>query len=216
MTVLNGRPLMYYYVNTGNRKENMALVESEIKYYRGYCKSVGLPEPFVVCMNITGQETQSIYGDAVSRYSISGTSDKTFKDFITEAQSQWEGYQKSGMQYVPMMTFGWHAEPRYKNPVTWMTTTEDSWVPYPTDQEIYDHTMYALSYMDHSMTTEFTKLNTLILYAWNEHDEGSWLCPTLKVDENGKEKPEKEYYTFEVADYSGTIRVVYFLHISGY
>jgi len=187
MTVLNGRPLMYYYVNTGKRKENMALVESEIKYYRGYCKSVGLPEPFVVCMNITGQETQSIYGDAVSRYSISGTSDKTFKDFITEAQSQWEGYQKSGMQYVPMMTFGWHAEPRYKNPVTWMTTTEDSWVPYPTDQEIYDHTMYALSYMDHSMTTEFTKLNTLILYAWNEHDEGSWLCPTLKVDENGNQ-----------------------------
>lgn len=31
-----------------------------------------------------------------------------------------------------------------------------------------------------------------------------------KVDENGKEKPEREYYTFEVVDYSGVIRVVYF------
>ena len=24
-----------------------------------------------------------------------------------------------------------------------------------------------------------------IAYAWNEHDEGGWCCPTLKVDENG-------------------------------
>ena len=184
MTVLNDRPLMYYYVNTGNRKENMALVEAEIKYYRGYCQAEGIPEPFVVCMNITGQETNSIYGDAVSRYSISGTSDMTFVDFITTTQSQWEGYQKSGSQYVPMMSFGWHAEPRYKNPVTWMTTESNSWVPYPTDEEIYNHVMYGLSYMDHPNAKEFTKANTLILYAWNEHDEGSWLCPTLAVDEN--------------------------------
>ena len=187
MTVLNGRPLMYYYVNTGNRKENMALVEAEIKYYRGYCQAEGIPEPFVVCMNINGQETQSIYGDAVSRYSISGTSDKSFNDFITTAQEQWESYQKSGMQYVPMMTFGWHAEPRYKNPVTWMITDENSWVPYPTDEELYNHVMYGLSYMDHPSAKEFTKANTLILYAWNEHDEGSWLCPTLAVDENGNQ-----------------------------
>lgn len=31
-----------------------------------------------------------------------------------------------------------------------------------------------------------------------------------KVDENGKTKPEKEYYTFELKDYSGAMRVVYF------
>lgn len=31
-----------------------------------------------------------------------------------------------------------------------------------------------------------------------------------KVDEKGKTRPEKEYYTFEVSDYSGVVRVVYF------
>lgn len=31
-----------------------------------------------------------------------------------------------------------------------------------------------------------------------------------KTDENGKTKPEKEYYTFEIADFSGVMRVVYF------
>ena len=31
-----------------------------------------------------------------------------------------------------------------------------------------------------------------------------------KVDENGKERPERVYYTFELYDYSGSIRVTYF------
>ena len=30
-----------------------------------------------------------------------------------------------------------------------------------------------------------TKSNTCIIYAWNEHDEGGWICPTIAVDENG-------------------------------
>lgn len=32
-----------------------------------------------------------------------------------------------------------------------------------------------------------TLANTLIIYAWNEHDEGGWICPTLAVDENGNQ-----------------------------
>lgn len=31
-----------------------------------------------------------------------------------------------------------------------------------------------------------------------------------RIDENGKEKPERIYYTFEIYDYSGNIRVAYF------
>ena len=30
-------------------------------------------------------------------------------------------------------------------------------------------------------------VNSAIIYAWNEHDEGGWICPTLKVDENGNQ-----------------------------
>ncbi len=187
MTVLNGRPLMYYYVNTSNKKDNMALCASEMKYYRAYCEAEGIPAPFVVLMNITGTEVQTLYGDAVSRYSFSGTSDMTFNDFITKVQSNWETFQKTGSQYVPYLTFGWHAEPRYKTPVTWMKVEENSWVPYPTEEELYNHIAYALSYMDHPSAKDFTKANTLILYAWNEHDEGSWLCPTLKTDEKGNQ-----------------------------
>ncbi len=186
-TVFDGRPLMYYYLTTSNKNSELQAAQKEIKYYRAKCEELGIPAPYVVIMNMSGQEATKIYGDAFSRYSVGGTSDKSFNEFITGVQNNWFGYNTSQVQYVPNLTFGWHAEPRYKNPVQWMKVDENSWVPYPTDEEMYDHISYALSYMDHPNVQLKTKLNTVIFYAWNEHDEGSWICPTLAVDENGNQ-----------------------------
>jgi hypothetical protein len=178
---------MYYYINTNNKNSNLMAAQNEIKYYRAKCEELGIPAPFAVVMNVSGPESTKIYGDAISRYSVGGTSDKTFNQFIDGVQKTWESYNKSTVQYVPNLTFGWHAEPRFKNPVSWMKADENSWVPYPTDEEIYNHISYSLSYMDHPSVQLLTKINTVIFYAWNEHDEGSWLCPTIAVDENGNQ-----------------------------
>lgn len=186
--VLDGRPLMYYYINTSNKNSNLLAAQNEIKYYRAKCEELGIPAPYAVVMNVSGPETTKIYGDAVSRYSVGGTSDKTFKEFIEGVQNGWLSFNtNSTTQYVPYLTFGWHSEPRFKNPVSWMKTEENSWVPYPTDEEMYDHITYALSYIDHPNVELLTKINTVIFYAWNEHDEGSWICPTIAVDENGNQ-----------------------------
>lgn len=185
--VFDGRPLMYYYLNTRNKNSELQAAKKEIKYYRAKCEELGIPAPYVVIMNVSGQEAINVYGDAFSRYSVGGTSEQTFNDFITGVQKNWLSYNTTQVQYVPNLTFGWHAEPRYENPVQWMTVDKNSWVPYPTDEEMYDHISYALSYMDHSNVKLKTKLNTVIFYAWNEHDEGSWICPTLAVDKDGNQ-----------------------------
>ncbi len=189
MTVLNGRPLMYYYINTSSKSTELTKVKNDIRYYRAKAQELGIPAPYAVVMNVSAKETLDIFGDAVSRYSYGGTNKETFNDFITRVQNSWKSYQSSGTnsQYVPSLTFGWHAEPRYKTPVSWMDVEADSYVPYPTDEEMYNHISYALSYLDHSSTELLTKANTMIFYAWNEHDEGSWICPTIAVDENGNQ-----------------------------
>lgn len=56
--------------------------------------------------------------------------------------------------------------------------------------------------------------------SYTSPEEGVCICGKIvnlvenktrpKVDENGKEKPERIYYSFEVKDYSGSMRVVYF------
>jgi hypothetical protein len=38
---------------------------------------------------------------------------------------------------------------------------------------------------------ELNPANALIIYAWNEHDEGGWLMPTLGVDGRANEERMK-------------------------
>jgi hypothetical protein len=68
-----------------------------------------------------------------------------------------------------------------------MGVQENDYVQYATPEEIYEHYKAAQAFLKDEKNFESTKTNTTILYAWNEHDEGGWICPTLKVDENGNQ-----------------------------
>ena len=50
----------------------------------------------------------------------------------------------------------------------------------PTGAEIYTHAKRVLESLKDSVP------NTCIVYAWNEHDEGGWCCPTIAVDAEGE------------------------------
>ena len=91
------------------------------------------------------------------------------------------------MQYVPTVSLGWNPEPRYINQVSWTVVRENRWAQTPTANEIEGHLSCALSYMRQPSVITQTPANTLIVYAWNEHDGGGWLCPTVAVDEDGSQ-----------------------------
>ena len=52
-----------------------------------------------------------------------------------------------------------------------------------TGEELYLHASRVLQKMKREPEKNIP--NTAIVYAWNEHDEGGWCCPTIKVDETG-------------------------------
>ena len=182
MTVLNGRPLMYYYCTGSNIYE----IYDDIVYYRQLAKEIGVKEPFAVIMGTSPENAKYISGDGVSRYAVTGNG-LTYNQLTGSAYKIWEDFNSSDYQFVPTVTTGWSPEPRYVNPVSWGTVQNGSWCKDGTSKEIYEHLAYALSYMQHSKVKENTKANTVLMYAWNEHDEGGWICPTLKVDKNGKQ-----------------------------
>ena len=138
-------------------------------------------------MNVSPQSALSAYGDAVSSYAIYGKNNDPFETVMQNAVKEWKSFQSTGMQYVPTVSYGWNPEPRFHNPVSWTPVSPDSWADYATPENITEHLTYAYSYMQHSMVKDFTKANTMIAYAWNEHDEGGWICPTIAVDENGNQ-----------------------------
>ncbi len=183
MTVLDGRPLMYYFGDSGN----IGGIAEDIEYYRGLCATLGIPEPFAVVMNLGASESYSAYADAVSNYAIGGSNGVSFKELMNNAVKTWNNHAADQMQFVPTVTTGWHNGPRIDNPVTWTKPGADSWAEYGTDAEIQEHMENALWYMQQTKNTLFTMANTVIIYAWNEHDEGGWICPTLAVDENGNQ-----------------------------
>ena len=183
MTVLDGRPLMYYF----GTSDNIKAIGEDIKYYRRVCKYLGIPEPYAVVMNHGANVYPTVFGDAVSRYATGLSGGVAFRDLMQKAYEDWDSWRKSGSQFVPSLTAGWHNGTRYENPVSWGKVNEDSWVQYATADEIQEHIEYMYRYMQQPVIQAYTKANTAVLYAWNEHDEGGWICPTITVDETGKQ-----------------------------
>lgn len=185
MTVLDGRPLMYFFV----KNTNIASVREDIVYYRALAVKLGIPDPYIVVMNVstTALETVKMGADAISNYSVAGGGNMPFTGLMDKAFHFWEEYRQIGAEYVPIVSSGWQTEPRFINPVSWQVIKENSWAQYPTPQQITEHLTYALAYLNHPDVKAQTGANTCIMYAWNEFDEGGWICPTIAVDEKGNQ-----------------------------
>lgn len=147
--------------------------------------------------------------DAISWYAFSGSG------AATEAmERKWEltgarikemkfayltKYQKECIEYaasvcapldvMPTITLGYNTKPRIDNPVRWMWVGADE-VAYkgytiedPTPTELTKNVLDILNWT--KLNYKKTKSNTVLIYSWNEYDEGGWMSPTLAVDENG-------------------------------
>jgi len=180
MTVLGGRPLMYYFSDAESAK-------SDIIYYQALCKKLGIPMPYAVVLNLSTSSTVATGADAIGQYAVSGTNGESFESLVSHATALRKSFGISGLPFVPTVTTGWNSVTRYENPVSWLTVTENSWAQYPTADEIYSHLSETIAYLQTDEAKSKTIPNTCLIYAWNEHDEGGWICPTLAVDENGNQ-----------------------------
>ena len=94
---------------------------------------------------------------------------------------------QTGLDHVPLLCLGHDFRPRIENPVSWMSGTHYS-LP-ASEEELYLH---AKNILRLQKAHEESRPNTLLIYAWNEHDEGGWICPTLS--ENTEKSMNDSYY----------------------
>ena len=127
-------------------------------------------------MEADAETIQKIGGEAVSAYAIFGTEGETFASLAAKARRQWDSWSDSGMQVVPIVTAGWDPRPRIHTPVPWYQGyAEDGWAQTPTPQELAEHIRDAIEWV----RKKSCEPNAILIYAWNENDEGGWLLPTL-------------------------------------
>lgn len=122
--------------------------------------------------------------DAVSAYAKGGAQ-PTFAE-LAEAveEGYWQNAAESKVPYIPLITSGWDKRPRKDNPVSWEKGhsyhRQETFPSRATPTEIAEHLQNGLRFV--GTHPELCRANAVIIYAWNEYDEGGWIAPTRGAD----------------------------------
>ena len=160
------------------------------------CTAAGLRKPYLVLMGWNPQndwkEAQDLGFDAVSAYAAGGQYQGAMWPYaqLTDLVKNyyWGACRQHGIPTVTFAAAGWDTRPRIEHPVKWIKVPA---VPDPTppaqqkpllddvnatSAQLAKHVQEALTWTAHN--PDLTPANAVIIYAWNENDEGGWLVPT--------------------------------------
>jgi hypothetical protein len=190
LKVCDGRPLLFLFgkpTATG-KADFLALGAAAI--------AAGLKQPYIVLMGwhppTDWKDAQTLGFDAVSAYAAGGQYAGAMWPYtkLTEhvTNNYWGACRQHGIPTVTFATTGWDTRPRIEHPVKWIRIPA---VPDPTPpaqqkpllddvtatpEQLAKHVQAALAWTAHN--PDLTPANAVIIYAWNENDEGGWLIPT--------------------------------------
>lgn len=192
--VLNNRPILYFIKFDEDCSEVSDFLEKVKNEYRKQFPSSA--PPYVVILNDGNplahycNKTEKYYADAFSAYtSANGSSIGIHSyEYIRDKELQsWGGADISagGQKRVLWMSFGFDRRPRIDFPVPWERTPEGNadpgnsvnWAGNATPAQIEEQIKKAVEFINNNPITCETQ--SLLLYAWNEHDEGGWISPTI-------------------------------------
>ena len=179
-TVLNGRPLVY------------AFAGGEFPFGRfgdllSCIKAAGL-DPYCVFMGWNPESDHRAAAkhgfDAVSAYARAGNQSR-YSDLVASVEKHyWRKAADAGVPYVPLVTTGWDKRPRKDNPVSWEKGhayhSQDVFPSRATPEEVAAHLGRAIAFVKEHPGV--CAADAVIVYAWNEYDEGGWLAPTRGDD----------------------------------
>jgi hypothetical protein len=179
---LGGRPLLYLFKNGDGIAANLA---ASITALRSACSAAGIGNPYVVLMSRTATDKADAGADALSDYAYSNnTTFNTYANLDSSVRTYWETRKLDGVPIIPICMMGWDRRPRIEHPVPWEVAAygQRSYVGMAnsfataTPAEIATHVQACLTWIGANPST--VPANNLLMYAWNEFDEGGWLCPT--------------------------------------
>jgi len=194
-TVLDGRPLLFVFVKTTKLGRN------EWDVLKRQTLDAGMKAPYLVLMGWHPEEDAkdmaALGFDAISAYSRGGSYTMTQPSYAEQCamirRDRWEKCRALRLPSVTFASAGWDTRPRNERPppwCTWVTATPDKTPPAQqkplldsvtaTSDELSTHIREALEWT--KANRDLNPANALIIYGWNEHDEGGWLQPTLGQD----------------------------------
>jgi len=181
--VLDGRPLIFVYSVLEMKKwaGSSEAAKQRLDDLRKECQKSGLKNPYLVAQvyrTKDGIEAVDALGfDAISAYSLpggSGDQELPFRELAKANSDFWNACKATGKPVVPIVNTGWDNRPRRTDGKK--SDLRGPWFSEPTPKELGKHLRSAIQWNRDNACAE---ANTVIIYAWNESDEGGWLVPTL-------------------------------------
>jgi hypothetical protein len=188
--VLGNRPLVYmFYVHEFNRIFGPnGVAKDALRYLRNKTVESGLGEPYIVAQVFDANEgagyVDGLGFDAISAYSkqndpnYSEQREYPYSALAKINMDYWEACKNLNKDVVPIVNAGWDVRPRWWD-TELMKAYNGQHRPYfaqPTPTELADHVKDAIRWNKDNSTV--AKANTILIYSWDEFDEGGWLAPT--------------------------------------
>jgi hypothetical protein len=191
----NGRPLYFLgFINEAKASERwggLSGLRAQIEHFRSQAIAGGAGNPYLVVGGFT-RETAALApaltsGDAVGVYAIADP--RGIGDYAALTRFAEQGWQTMAaavpMPVVPTVMTGWDRRPRIEHPVPWEPGQRSgAGIQYhfeqPTPQELSAHLEGAFAFVRRQPADR--RAPAVLIYAWNENDEGGWLVPTLPCD----------------------------------
>ncbi|MHB1484839.1 MAG: carbohydrate binding domain-containing protein [Saccharofermentanales bacterium] len=174
VTVNGDHPLVYLFGDSN-------WTSAELDILRDAADAADLPTLYITYMDFTASSASSMCTtlgcQAISAYCMGGSDGQAFAEGASDEAAAWDTYEATGKKVIPFVTTGWDPRPRIDNPVSWGQYYSNSWEQTATAAEIAGHLSDALQWSNDNQAT--VEANVVLMYAWNEFDEGGWICPTL-------------------------------------
>ncbi|MBU5614583.1 glycoside hydrolase family 99-like domain-containing protein [Geomonas azotofigens] len=184
-TVAGGRPLLFLF-DPGKMEKwagSSDTVKAMLSQLDRAALEAGLQEPYMAAQ---GGEPRRVSAwvekfdlDAVSAYTASETGEDGEYPYSALAAANrrfWEECKTLAKQTIPIVNVGWDNRPR-RNSAEQARKLRGPWYLPPTPAELAQHLKSAIDW--ERANPEYTEADAIIIYAWNESDEGGWLVPTL-------------------------------------
>jgi len=187
--VAGGRPLFYIYELGGfvHWVGSELDARNALAQLRDATVAAGLPPPYFVAMVWDATQGAS-YVDSLGLQAISAYAngagytyeEKPYSALAHSNQNFWEASKNTGKKVIPIVSAGWDPRPRWEIPVSWDTNPiPGTYYTDATPDEIANNLKSAMDWNAKNPT--MAEANAVIIYAWNEIDEGGWLLPANTV-----------------------------------
>ena len=169
---VDGRPLVFMFSDTRDVAPRL----------RSFCREAGVPAPYVVSMisnppNKCAEKFEK--ADALSAYGCACDA-PTGGEYAAISVMRNAVRATAGLPVVPHFSVGWNPTPRMERPNPWSWYPEWDYAPPLSREEMLDEATMLLRWIERNR--EECPTGHVMVFAWNEFEEGGWICPNVGLD----------------------------------